>query len=561
VKFMATQVAYFFRDRTTQRNVRSLLKFLAVLAALMVTYSVLFHYIAELEGQRHSWLSGVYWTVVTMTTLGYGDITFQSDLGRVFSAVVLLSGVLFLLILLPFAFIQFFYAPWLEARAQMRAPRELPPETHGHVLLVGYDTVATSLIPRLIAYDYPYAVIEPELSRALELHDEGIRVMLGPPDDLLTYRHARAERAALVVAGHDDFLNTNVTFTVREVSERVPVVAKARLAESVDILELAGATHVVLLADLLGRSLARRALGGDVRTSRIGSFGDIHFAEAPARATPLVGRILRESRLRETTGVTVVGIWDRGVFEPADPGQRIEDSSVLLLAGTQEQLERFDALTAIYNPSYAPVLILGGGKVGRAAASALEAREVDYRIVEKDASRIRDPERYVLGSAAELEVLEGAGIREAPSVLVTTHDDATNIYLTIYCRKLRPDVQVISRSTLERNVSTLHRAGADHVLSYASLGASSIFNLLQQGTVLMMAEGLDLFREPIPPSLAGRTLAESAIRPATGCLVVAIDGPGGRVVNPTADAVLADGGELVLLGSREGERTFRKRFQ
>jgi voltage-gated potassium channel len=181
--------------------------------------------------------------------------------------------------------------------------------------------------------------------------------------------------------------------------------------------------------------------------------------------------------------------------------------------------------------------------------------------VEKDASRIRDPERYVLGSAAELEVLEGAGIREAPSVLVTTHDDATNIYLTIYCRKLRPDVQVISRSTLERNVSTLHRAGADHVLSYASLGASSIFNLLQQGTVLMMAEGLDLFREPIPPSLAGRTLAESAIRPATGCLVVAIDGPGGRVVNPTADAVLADGGELVLLGSREGERTFRKRFQ
>jgi voltage-gated potassium channel len=560
MKFVAAQVAYFFRDRTTRRNLRGLLKFAAVLAGLMLAYSILFHYIAAREGQDHSWLSGIYWTVVTMTTLGYGDITFESDLGRVFSAVVLLSGVLFLLILLPFAFIQLFLAPWLEARAQLATPRELPEGTSGHVLIVGYDTVATSLIPRLRAYDYPYVVLEPEVSRALELHEQGVRVMVGEPDDRLTYLHARADQAALVFTGHDDFLNSNVTFTVRELTEKVPVVAKARLPESVDLLELAGATHVILLAELLGRSLSRRALGGDVRTSRIGSFGELQFAEAPVRGTPLVGRTLAASRLRETTGVTVVGIWDRGAFEPADPGQLIEESSVLLLAGTDEQLERFDALTAIYNPSFAPVLVLGGGRVGRAAAEALEEREVDYRVVEKDPARIHDPHHYVLGSAAELAVLQRAGIREAPSVMVTTHDDAINIYLTIYCRKLRPDVQIISRATLDRNVSTLHRAGADHVLSYASLGANSVFNLLQQGAVLMMAEGLDLFREPVPASLAGRTLAESGIRQATGCLVVAVDGPGGRVVNPLAGTVLPPGGEVVLLGSRDGERAFRKRF-
>ena len=46
---------------------------------------------------------------------------------------------------------------------------------------------------------------------------------------------------------------------------------------------------------------------------------------------------------------------------------------------------------------------------------------------------------------------------------VTTNDDATNIYLTIYCRRLRPNMQIISRSTMERNVTTLHRAGADRL--------------------------------------------------------------------------------------------------
>jgi spermidine/putrescine transport system permease protein len=55
------------------------------------------------EGQDHSWLTGVYWTLTVMSTLGFGDITFTSDLGRLFSIVVLLSGIFMLLIVLPFA--------------------------------------------------------------------------------------------------------------------------------------------------------------------------------------------------------------------------------------------------------------------------------------------------------------------------------------------------------------------------------------------------------------------------------------------------------------------------
>ena len=61
-----------------------------------------------------------------MSTLGFGDIIFTSDVGRLFSIVVLLSGVVFLLVMLPFLFIRLFYAPWLEARVRTRAPREIP---------------------------------------------------------------------------------------------------------------------------------------------------------------------------------------------------------------------------------------------------------------------------------------------------------------------------------------------------------------------------------------------------------------------------------------------------
>ena len=84
-----------------------------------------------------------------MTTLGFGDITFASDTGRLFSILVLLSGVVLLLVMLPFMFISLFYAPWLEARVRMRAPREVRAETRGHVILTEYDAIAVGLVERL----------------------------------------------------------------------------------------------------------------------------------------------------------------------------------------------------------------------------------------------------------------------------------------------------------------------------------------------------------------------------------------------------------------------------
>jgi voltage-gated potassium channel len=84
---------------------------------------------------------------------------------------VLLSGVLFLLVVLPFTFIQFFYAPWLEAQSQSRGRRGSCRRDAGHVILTHYDPVSTSLIERLPRTGRPYVVLEPELRRALELHD------------------------------------------------------------------------------------------------------------------------------------------------------------------------------------------------------------------------------------------------------------------------------------------------------------------------------------------------------------------------------------------------------
>ena len=104
MKFIPAQVIYFVRSRTTKRNLKLLFKFLLALTAIVIIYSILFHFIMVFEDREFSWVTGFYWTLTVMSTLGFGDITFASDLGKVFSMVVLMSGIVFLLVMLPFTF-------------------------------------------------------------------------------------------------------------------------------------------------------------------------------------------------------------------------------------------------------------------------------------------------------------------------------------------------------------------------------------------------------------------------------------------------------------------------
>jgi Trk K+ transport system NAD-binding subunit len=560
MKFLVSQLMHFLGDRPSRTNLFSLVRFLIILSLIITLYSVIFHYIMAYEQREESWVTGFYWTLTVMSTLGFGDITFQSDLGRIFSTVVLMSGIIFLLVLLPFTFIEFFYAPWMKAQEAARAPRSLPKETKGHVILIQHDAVTSALIEKLNHYQYPYVLLIPDQTEALALYDQGYKVALGALDNPETYRRILVDQAALVATTGNDRLNTNVAFTVREVSESVPIIATSNVHASVDILELAGASYVLELGVMMGQFLARRVSGGDTMAHIIGHFGDLRIAEATVTGTSLVGQSLSQSKLRERIGVTVLGTWMRGAFEVAGPNTQIETNTVLVMAGSEQQMREYDQLFCPQMQINGPVVIIGGGRVGRAAGKALAQRGIDYRIVETQAERIRDPQKYIHGDAAELEVLERAGIRETSAVLVTTHDDDTNIYLTIYCRRLRPNVQIISRARLERNVATLHRAGADFVLSYASMGATSIISLLNRSNILMVAEGLDVFEVAMPSSLAGRTIAGAQLRTHTGCTVVGLRQGDHVNLSPDPYTPLPEDAEMILIGTVDAEKRFLKRY-
>jgi Trk K+ transport system NAD-binding subunit len=369
------------------------------------------------------------------------------------------------------------------------------------------------------------------------------------------------EQAALVVALNDDMKNTSIVYTVREIAPHVPIVANADMDDSVDILSLAGCSHVFQFMNMLGQSLARRTLGARTRSNIIGRFENLVIAEAPAMRTPLVGRTIREIGLRQATGINIVGLWKRGHFSLPHPETVVESSTVLVLAGSEEQLLSYSAYVGQADVvDSAPALILGGGRVGRAAVSTLKEQGVAYRIVEKNPRISKDRENCVVGSAADHQTLVRAGINEAPSVFITTHNDDVNIYLTIYCRRLRPDIQIISRATLDRNINVLHAAGADLVMSHSSMAANTIINILTPDRVLMLTEGLNIFRCKVPAGLVGKTLLASGIRETTGCSVIAVFREGRLHINPEPTEIFAVADEMLMIGTAQSEKNFAAKF-
>jgi Trk K+ transport system NAD-binding subunit len=238
--------------------------------------------------------------------------------------------------------------------------------------------------------------------------------------------------------------------------------------------------------------------------------------------------------------------------------------SVAVVIGSEHQLLELDTILVIYDTNYSPALVIGGGKVGRATARVLKDQRIPVNLIERDETlrgRLGEfADQVIIGDAADRQILIQAGLEKAPSVVLTTNDDAMNIYLAVYCRRLNPDLRIVSRITHEKNIEAIYRAGADFAISYASLGAEEVFAHLHSRELLILGEGFELLCLLVPRSLVGRTLGESALTERTGLSVIAVQQNGRMITDPANSIRLASDSELVMLGSTAGRQAFARMF-
>ncbi|WP_066416045.1 potassium channel family protein [Halorubrum aethiopicum] len=513
---------------------------------------------ATYEGRPQTFLDSLQFTVEMFTTTGFGgDAPWHSPQMQAFIVVTDLLGMALLVGALPVV-----ATPLLEAAFTETAPTALENGVEGHVILCSYTTRAEVLIEELEAHDVPYVVVESDRERADELYGDGHRVIRADPESAEGLTAARLAESRALVADLSDQVDASIVLAAKELAEDVPVVSVVDDPDLERYHRLAGADHVLSPRPLLGRGLAAKvttALRTEIdETITIGD--DLRLAEVSVRhGSDLAGETLGESGIRERAGVNVVGAWFQGEFDASpSPDATLERGTVLLVSGRSDQLERLVGMTHSSVRRFSPgrTVIAGYGQVGRTVAAELDEAGIPYTVVDRTDAEGVD----VVGDATESETLSEAGITEVDTVVIALPDDTTTEFATLVVRDAAPDAEIVARVDEHANVSKTYRAGADYVLSLATVtGRMSAARLLEGRDVLAVEGQVEVVRLEAP-RLVGRTLGEADIRGRTGCTVLAIERDDDVITEMGPDTGIERDDELVVVGTDDGIRTFERAF-
>lgn len=220
-------------------------------------------------GGLETWSDSVYYVIVTVATVGYGDITPLTTGAKWFSLSVILFGTGAFTVAIGALIV-----PAIEKRMAAAFGTMTPTELallEDHVLVLGHDDITEPLLDELgDAVDV--VIVSADADEAAELDGRNVAVVAGDPTIAETLAEARIDDAAgAVVATRDDATDVLTVLAAREASPEIRIVAAATDRQHVDKLEAVGADEVISPTEIGGRLLGRSVLE---RPSAESLFGD-----------------------------------------------------------------------------------------------------------------------------------------------------------------------------------------------------------------------------------------------------------------------------------------------
>ncbi|SDX86022.1 NAD-binding protein [Halobellus clavatus] len=231
-------------------------------------------------------LDAFYFTLVTGSTVGYGDITPNSAIGELFALSVLLVTVSSFAVVLGVVFTPLIEAQFSKALGRMT--EEQLDVLENHVLVLGHGDLTEPILEEL-STKADILVVVPDEERSRRLSDRGYTVLTDDPSDEEAQHRGRVEVAkAVVAATNNDAEDALAILTARQLNPEVTIVAAATQRENVNKLKRAGADTVISPAALGAHFLAESALGGHgaeaLEARLLGAGGESEDLEAAAEA-------------------------------------------------------------------------------------------------------------------------------------------------------------------------------------------------------------------------------------------------------------------------------------
>jgi len=297
-----------------------------------------------------SFAEAVFMTIITLTTVGFGEVQPLSPTGRWFTAGLILLGVGSVAYSLSVAG-EYLLTADVGTRLRQRRMDKAIKMIKNHVIVIGYGRVGRSAVATLRDSGQPMALIEKYDDKAQEAIDSGLTVIHGDATDDDVLLAAGIEQAkTLIVCTGDTADNLFIVLSARVLNPNLRIIARSD-AESKSKMRRAGADRIVSPYQTGGKYMANIALRPHVAdfldVVTLDSGLELWLEELTiGEKSALVGQTVGQANVRQRTGVTLAAILRRDGREMITPDidTRFESGDKLIVLGARAQLAAMEAL-------------------------------------------------------------------------------------------------------------------------------------------------------------------------------------------------------------------------
>ena len=315
--------------------------FLAITSLLLVM--VVMGTLGYMVIEGWPFVDALYMTMITLTTIGYGEVQKLSTAGRIYTIVLIIIGVFTASYALTSVYELFTSQEFLNQIRNRRRRRALE-KICNHCIICGFGRLGRNLAHELNNRHYPMIVIDIREEAIEQCHQLGWPAVLGNAADEQVLQEANIDRAkALVAAANTDAENVFIVLTAKGINPNLHVITRCNDEGSIPKLEKAGAKTVISPYATTGRRIAQMLIHPNVISFLDGilEFGDhqMRLEEFIIDAkSPLAGLTLQEARLK--VAVLAVTHPDQHLLTHPNAETKLLPGAAIIVMGIEQELQK-----------------------------------------------------------------------------------------------------------------------------------------------------------------------------------------------------------------------------
>ena len=302
----------------------------------------------------YSWIDALYMTVITLTTVGFGEVSPLDDNSKLFTILLILLSVIIVGYALSIITEYILSKNDIEELKQKKMQKKID-ALKNHVVICGYGRNGKQAAKKLQAYKKQFVVIEKDKDIEERLQIDNVLYVLGNANEDETLVKAGVNKAACFISAlPNDADNLFVVLSARQLNKSINIISRASQESSYNKLKLAGANNVILPDKIGGDHMASLVvipgLMEFIDNLSIVGKSNINIEEVAVEKlynTKSV-KTIKDLDLRKKTGCTVIGYKDEKGEYTVNPEAELElePNSKIIVLGRPEQI---DALNSEFN--------------------------------------------------------------------------------------------------------------------------------------------------------------------------------------------------------------------